>query len=704
MNVPEAVAKVLAGKEEGMTIAEITAEIIRHSLYAFSSQNPENIVTRAIRRHCVGVEKSYSCTERFFSCIKTVGQKDRYRLAMPVKDIIRTTSEFSYPKAQIQSINGTQASSGTRTLKMDAKNQTIRKLLEQYCFRVPDYQRSYSWKSEQVSEFLDDLFNIVHGDRPDVHHFLGAMTMATSDGQKDSMDLIDGQQRLTTIFILLYVILEEFKSERFCAQAAGRANRLSGWLAYHDDDGNMIRSRLVLGKFNNEFFDVFIVKGHTASEEDRTAIIKDFSARHEYTQNQAIAAAYYQIKLAIEERLDYCASDEDAYEYLKAIHLAICDHFEVVTMVVEDEADAFLIFETLNDRGLALSAVDLIKNKLFQIFAAYPAEFEELKEDWDFICRHIDKKDDLKKFILHYWRARIGYTTPQALFKTCRDYLQTCDFARAKEILKELKDNCVYYNGFCNPGGDYPWSNKTLKDLLLTMNELRYDLVRPLLIAGWRKYHGDEKSFSIVVRLCLNFMIRYVSVLGKKPSTIEKSVSSWARNDDFCIEKLREWMEPEARDTDFEDKLASLSLAHTLFLTHYLLCIYEAEGCGRKEIWTSAGRKTNTVEHILPQSVPKGKTAGQYWISRFGSHDACMHYRDRMGNYAFLTKKAQGKASNSDFPTKKQVYETETDMKLTLELCQYPEWTAAAIEERQKRMAKVWVRYISFNVESFTTD
>jgi hypothetical protein len=157
-------------------------------------------------------------------------------------------------------------------------------------------------------------------------------------------------------------------------------------------------------------------------------------------------------------------------------------------------------------------------------------------------------------------------------------------------------------------------------------------------------------------------------------------------------------MAKEAPDAEFQDKLETLSLQHTIPLTHYLLCVYEAEGCGRKEIWITPGRSDNTVEHILPQTVSRGTASGDYWIAQFGSEEECKHYCSKLGNYAFLTKKAQSKASNKDFAAKKVIYGSETDMKLTQELCNYPSWTIASIEERQKKMAKVWVEYISFRL------
>ena len=152
----------------------------------------------------------------------------------------------------------------------------------------------------------------------------------------------------------------------------------------------------------------------------------------------------------------------------------------------------------------------------------------------------------------------------------------------------------------------------------------------------------------------------------------------------------------KAPDARFREELLTLSLPYTLPLTHYLLCVYEADGFNRKEIWLTPGRGDNTIEHILPQTIKVSTESGDYWIDQFGSLELCAAYRERMGNYAFLTKKAQSKALNKDFSAKKIVYQKETDMKLTQELTQYEHWTPETIKERQEKMADVWVDSISF--------
>lgn len=700
MTVPEAAIKILQEYPDGLSAKKVAEEIIARTLHPLPAKDPVHIVTRAMNRHCTGVDRSYSCQDRFFTASKDGAGTLIYKL---VPGALPTTASlifnFTYPRQQIVTINnskGTKNSAKTRI--MDAENQSVRDLLGKFCFHVPDYQRSYSWKNENIDEFLDDLFNVVHSSQSDARHFLGAVTMAKRDEQLDAVDLIDGQQRMTTIFLFLYVILGEYRSARFADKAKGRADELLRKLAYLNDDGERTGSRLVLGEFNREFFDNFIIDGHSKSDEDRELIKSSYQAKHEFTQNQAIYDAFNKMKLMVEERLDCCQNEEDAYEYLKALHICVLDRFEIVTMIVEEEADAFLIFETLNDRGLALSAVDLIKNKLFQTFATHSNEFEQLKSAWEEMCDNIENKDDLKKFILHYWRAYKGFTSPQSLYKTCRDYITANGFEEAKAIVNDLKTLSVYYNGFCDPLGEYPWKTKELKAVLEDMKKMRYDLTHPILLAAIGKYPNDEVTWTKVAKLCLNFLIRYISVLKNKPTSVEKEISQWACSPDFSIDLIKTNFASKASDSQFKDQLLTLTMPYTQPLTHYLLCVYEADGCGRKEIWTTPGRGNNTVEHILPQKVNPATEWGKYWVDQFGTVENCDTYKERLGNYAFLTKEAQSKALNRAFEHKKAVYRDETDMKLTQELALCTDWNLDEINKRQARMAEVWVKSISFSV------
>lgn len=698
--VQEAAYAVLKDFPNGLTARQITDEILKRKLYAFSAQKPEEIVARALNRHCKGIDRSYSCQEKYFTMSKDkTGSTNIYKIipgSLELEAGIAAT--FSYPRNQINLINDTiSAKNNSKMRIMDAENRTIRNLLDRYCFYVPDYQRSYSWKSAQIDEFLDDIFNIIHSTQPDARHFLGAITMSKHSNRQGEVDLIDGQQRITTIFIFLYVILSEYKSARFNDKAHGRADELLRKLAFLDDDGKRIGSRLVLGAFNRDFFNDYVINAYSLSDVERENIRASYKEKHEYDQNQALFEAFNRIKLSIEERLDCCKNEEDAYEYLKALHMCLYDRFELVTMEVEEEADAFLIFETLNDRGLVLSAVDLIKNKLFQAFSVNSLEFAQLKNDWETMCENIENKDNLKKYLLHYWRSKLGHVSSQTLYKTCRDYISENSYSYAKAIVKDLREYSTYYNGFCDPMAAHPWTDKDLKGALDDMNKIGYDIARPLLLSAIRKYPHDEAKLATVARLCLNFLIRYISVLRNKPTSIEKDISKWACDPNFSIDMLKEKFEEKAPDVKFQEALQNISIPYKSPLAHYLLCVYEAEGFNRKEFWASPGRWNNTIEHILPQEVNPLTECGKYWIKQFNSIDGCDLYRERLGNYAFLTPKAQSQAQNKDFVFKKTIYKEKTDMHLTQELLMFDDWNSDGVNKRQNKMASVLTKAISFS-------
>ena len=698
--VQEAAYLVLKDYPEGLTVKQITDKIISRNLYTFKAQKPEEIVARALDRHCKGIDRNYSCQEKYFTRSKgNTSSVNIYKHIPNSLEFDRGIAEtFEYPQYKVGLLNDSGSTvNNAKTRIMDAKNQTVRNLLDRYCFFVPDYQRSYSWNASQIDEFLDDVFNVLHSDNQDARHFLGAITMSKRSNRQGDVDLIDGQQRITTIFIFLYVVLSEYLSDRFKDKAHGRADVLIRKLAFLDDDGNNAGSRLVLGAFNRSFFEEYIIKGHNLPDEEKENIKSKYKEKHEYNQNQAIFEAFNRIKLAIDERLDCCGNEDNAYEYLKALHMCLYDRFELVTMEVEEEADAFLIFETLNDRGLVLSAVDLIKNKLFQAFSTRANEFTQLKSDWEVMCENIENKDNLKKYLLHYWRSKLGHVSSQTLYKTCRDYIAKDSYNRAKSIVKDLKEYSTYYNGLCDPMAAHPWTNKILKNALDDMNRIGYDMARPLLLAAVRRYPHDEEKISVVARMCLNFMIRYISVLKNKPTSIEKDISVWACDPSFSIEMLKAKFEEKAPDAKFKEALSNISIPYTSPLAHYLLCVYEAEGFNRKEFWTSPGRSNNTVEHILPQEVNATTPSGQYWLTQFDSQDNCSIYIERLGNYAFLTKTAQSKALNREFEHKKFIYSTETDMRLTKELTKYADWNPQNIIARQVKMAEVLTKAISFD-------
>lgn len=152
MTVPEAAIKILKEYPEGLSAKKVTDEIRNRNLHPLPAKEPVQIVARAMNRHCVGIDRSYSCQDRFFTASKDGSGLLVYKLVpgiMPAETGI--ISNFSFPRQQVLTINNSKgAKIGAKTRIMDAENQSVRDLLGKFCFYVPDYQRSYSWKKMSI--------------------------------------------------------------------------------------------------------------------------------------------------------------------------------------------------------------------------------------------------------------------------------------------------------------------------------------------------------------------------------------------------------------------------------------------------------------------------------------------------------------------------------------------------------------------------
>ena len=155
MFVPKAVYEILKDYPDGLTAKKITEEVIARGLHPLPAKQPVSIVTRAIHRHCIGIDRTYSCQDRFFSKSTNKQGDTVYKIAANYSTTTTAIAEtFVFPQQQIAAINSSSTASGSKTRIMDAENQTVRELLGKYCFYVPAYQRSYSWKSSHIDEYL----------------------------------------------------------------------------------------------------------------------------------------------------------------------------------------------------------------------------------------------------------------------------------------------------------------------------------------------------------------------------------------------------------------------------------------------------------------------------------------------------------------------------------------------------------------------
>lgn len=564
-------------------------------------------------------------------------------------------------------------------MKIDAHNKSIRQLIkDEYIFLVPDYQRKYSWTESEVSELLNDLEIAKLNNN---HHFFGTIVISSEKSENEKIfEIIDGQQRITTSIILMYALLSiynEIKELYNYEKLSQRIDKLYSMLVFQDDDGEIKSSKLVLNEINNEFFNEYIIKAWSMSIEERKALYNQISKSIKVKQSNEIYRSYNYILNEFREKIKKSNSIENCIEELKSIQDTILDYFDVVVITVESDADAFLIFETLNDRGLDLTTVDLIKNELFKN-CSKDIHFEKYKNKWLDILSNFEDVKSVKSFIRHYWIANFNEVSHVNLFKEIRKYLKGSSEA-SKNLIDGLKNQSSFYGSIINPNTNNI-SNKKLLDILLDMKNLKYDLTNPILLSAYKYYNGDEDKIADVGIICRNFLLRYITIGNGKPSSIENEIGKLARSFNGDISCISKKFKEISKDNELEEQLKTLKVNFKSYYT-YLLLVKLEEKKHINEKWICPGRKDITIEHILPQNIE-----GTEWAKQFTNEEAEL-YLNRLGNLTLLGSTGNSKIKNKSFSDKKEFYKTNTDMKITKIISSYEKWTIEEINLRQKEMS-----------------
>jgi uncharacterized protein with ParB-like and HNH nuclease domain len=281
---------------------------------------------------------------------------------------------------------------------------------------VPRFQRAYSWSKEQVKELWEDIVsNIRINDGEENSHeeyFIGALVLV-GDDKSNTLQIVDGQQRLTTITILLSVLCERFKEiNKINLADAISKNYIEG----RDDDGN------AYFKLDNEtpkpFFQTriqHIDKDNSSpnTDEEKT-LFASFQDFLNFTTKENLASQFNLNK----------DIDDVQYEILlRAIRDQVVKYLKVIFITVVEEEEAYTIFETLNARGMSLSCVDLIKNKLFkELNNTHPDD--EAKTTWKNIRSVISSRDSvgsLETFIRHWWISKYSYVAEDKIYKNFKN-------------------------------------------------------------------------------------------------------------------------------------------------------------------------------------------------------------------------------------------------------------------------------------------
>lgn len=359
-------------------------------------------------------------------------------------------------------------------MKIEADDKEIQDIFSLGIFKIPRFQRPYSWGKAEVENFWNDIIN----DNTN-SYFIGSMVVYQT--KKPQFGIVDGQQRLTTITIIISVIRNAFYK-------LGEVNLAKGIHRYIERPNNDFINEFVL---DTETSFPYLQSHIQSFEEHPTKINFDCDIGVEETN---LKQAYDLLSEKLEEYINgknASSSQQDLFTDEQSVNKLkmLRDKFlslKLVFIQLDNEDDAYLIFETLNARGRDLKTSDLVKNLLLKTIKTSNSTYDSPKEAWNQIIKGFDdilENDVIDAFLLHYWISKEEYTTDKKLFSCIKTYIAKNQDS-AKALLEDLSTSAKDYCKMLSPENT-SWSREQfeIQLSLQALNNFKVKQQSPFVLA-----------------------------------------------------------------------------------------------------------------------------------------------------------------------------------------------------------------------------
>lgn len=554
----------------------------------------------------------------------------------------------------------------------NTENRTYRQLIGNgLTYRIPRFQRDYSWGEEEWEDLWADISGtMLQGGEP--AHYMGYLVLQTADNRE--FEVIDGQQRLTTLSLIALAtmrLLQKYSVDGLNADDNKR--RLEqlrvSYIGYLDPVTLTTRNKLSLNRNNDPYYRDYLVplkeqlpqRGFPASTH---AMRKGFE--------------WFERKLR-----DYVKTESDPGMALAQFVETMSDKLFFTVITVADELNAFKVFETLNARGVRLSATDLLKNYLFSVLARhhdFAHEMDELERRWETMVGRLGS-ESFPDFLRTHWNSRHEFARQAALFKTIRGSIQ--DREAVFSLLREMDEDIDTYLALTQPDGS-EWAEGD-RD---SARELRMFSVRqpfPMLMAAQRRLSRND--FQGLLRATVVIAFRY-NVIGAQHTGEQERVYNGIALDLHrgevgelagVLTALRPiYRSDDAFRADFAQKCIVTTQSRNAKIVRYILAKLERQDGGIDFDPESA---RYTIEHILPQSPESGWEAFQD-----GDLESFTY---RLANMVMLEAGPNRDIGNRPYSDKRSRLQASA-VHLTRKLAEEnSEWTPERLSSRQQKLARV---------------
>ena len=560
-------------------------------------------------------------------------------------------------------------------MKIESTDKTVKGVLSQGYYKIPRFQRSFSWETDQLEEFWSDTISDAESE-----YFIGSIVVYQEDSTNDILGIVDGQQRLTTITLILCALRNAFKLTGETDLAQGVHNLIER------NNINNVAEYVLQPETSYPYFQEHIQKNAAPDADGKAG-----------EEEELLKAAFELVSKNIQDTINSITIDKTINELnkkqkIKEMLIEIRDkvlNLKLIHITLDNEDDAYIIFETLNTRGKDLSIGDLLKNYLFKPIKKTNAQVDVFRDKWAeilVIIRDIEAKID--EFLYHHWLSKHDrYVPAKKLFKAIKKKIIP---SKAKYYLNELHSDAIIYKKIVVPTtADWGKNDSKIYDSLRALKIFRVKQQIPFVLSLLRELNSGSLKNGRVVDILgkiENFHFVFSAVTSQRSSGGISSM--YAKHAIELSDKVTHDEKVEVLNS-LKGELKKRIPSYEEFEANFKEIIFTDENSTQKKLVQYILAKVHsyhqpdipidyekmTIEHFSPQNP---KNDQNFSVNNIG----------QIGNLLLLSEQDNNSLSNKTF-TDKINYLENLQIWVDIDIKNANSWGEAEIESRTKKLAEL---------------
>jgi antitoxin component HigA of HigAB toxin-antitoxin module len=591
-------------------------------------------------------------------------------------------------------------------------------------YTIPDYQRGYSWQAKQVTDLLKD---ITHAIQLRNTHYMSTLTIHSQveqikvglNNNYTSFYVVDGQQRFTTLMMIVAFILSELKKLAILEKEIDTEKEIEEKIEKYLKKKGTYLFRYAIDQTSDDFFRAVILE-----MENRSSREENFYTRNLLESKKTIQDFFTKSNLQY-SLLDYLTAIEEKLEFNEYI--------------VEDASDIGVVFETMNNRGLKLSDLEIVKNRLLYLISKLPPELHSennnsitlsvlINGHWSHILKNLTLPNrvlDDDRFLSNHWVIFKGWSKNNQAKTEILDSVFTIEQmvkdpkAMAEQIQKyvnSLAQTSLHWRYINYPEDDTAFkevNDVSLQDNLRTafikLNRLSNSTVRPLLLAFFPIIKNNPKDLLELCQLAEIFSFRVFSMCNRRSDTgkadIYRQCNRFHKDlqNTEIIKQAKFWLawwadeygKLERFNAEIDELFKSTKKQGYYSWKGLVYFLFEHEDSLRKKeqprvSYDFAKSSPRSVEHILPQTPSK-----EYWqkVLEGEEFDSVKELTHSLGNLVLIRSEKNSELQNNEYPVKRDAFKNGSFSEIEI-ASKFSDWDKPAIDSRLEQlndfMAKRW--------------